>query len=883
MGRHKNAYYFSLDALMAAILLIGGLILLSRFFVHTGQTEKIDVISKDILNTLNSIKVSEIKDPLILEEVRNGNITDLNKSMLLLIGEYWAMNQTEKAQNLSRILLENVVPEQYGVNITLGTDVIFSKNSSGRSAEGYSDVINSRRMISGIAKGSPLHGSSSAAYLKKIRNKRTASYAYFGGFEGQGNITKALDGIPLDVTSADISEIILELDVIHSFNLYINGDFCSIYIPSTTPMVADVFNATACNGSIKPGKNNFTFKFDGNINESYIAGGYIRIKYQTDEFQQNLSYGLQRYYFPEIIGVVNLYSSFSVPGITNSYKANITFFNNYSTFLTIGNDTVFNTTGSNASQNVYRERSDLNWPATTIPIRLGVLNVSKYVNQSTGRPADIFFVNDVSGSMAWCGLYGCQYRCRLTSGDPYIWFTCQASPSQCTDAIRPCGGVGWNRCRNFDPNYCSATRLDLLKKAANLSVDMFLNVSGINVGLVSFSYTTMNTLPLTNDPGTLHARINNYNTYSSTCICCGINSARALYPHVNDEFMIVISDGDANVRCQGGAGNAFTDMIEAGQAACAENITVHTIGFGPDISSQGTSALQQTACNSSLYHNATNVTQLEEIVRNISEQIILLSNYSSQTLTVIGNLTRTNLSSESYIEINYTPITEQLRPNEITVTMESEKFQNCSPTVGIPGGLRLHDAKITSYSGEHWTDHLRVNGVEVFNLSNFFTDYYRVGDPFAVQIPVNTLSADTLNNITLRIGDSPDNSSNCSLNNSFIYIASINSSTTRTNVVEKADGCMWTIEFEDGTFLNSAIPLSYAGGNNCSYTNSSIKYSTTDAYDLSVYNILRELDFDTDGRVFVNLNVEDLEIVVTLVSQVPYLWGPSFMQVVVWR
>lgn len=531
-------------------------------------------------------------------------------------------------------------------------------------------------------------------------------------------------------------------------------------------------------------------------------------------------------------------------------------------------------------QSVYRERGDLDWPTSTIPIRLGVKDVDFYHNVTGGEPADVVLVNDVSGSMGWCGLYTsplyqCRYRCISWTG--WYWVQCRVDfTDECNSWDNPCGG--W-LCNNHNV-LCDNTRIDLLKRAANTSVNTFLNYSGTRVGLVSYESNTRNTLPVTDDAGTLHTRINSYYANGGTCICCGINSARGLLPGTNQEHMIVISDGDATHDC---GGDPFDDAIDAGQAACADGISVYTIGFGPDISEQGTNTLKQIACNTSMYYNASDVEDLDSILQNISEEIIIISNYSSQTITVSGNITRTNLSRESYIEINYTPEGDEARPNEITITFETEKFNTCTPEFSLPQGVRMLQSKVTSYSGPHWTDNIKVNDDEIFNLSMFSTKYGEVGDPFIVEVPVNSMHTGEMNRMELRTGDKPENYTNCSDDNSLIYIAGLNSSTSRTNVVEKAEGCVWYVEFEDGTYINSSIPEEYVGENACNYTNTSIAYNTTDAYDISVFNILSDLDFDEDGRVFVNLHAEDLEVVVTLISQVPYLWGPNFMEIVLWQ
>ncbi|MBN1646148.1 hypothetical protein JW868_03875, partial [Candidatus Woesearchaeota archaeon] len=263
---------------------------------------------------------------------------------------------------------------------------------------------------------------------------------------------------------------------------------------------------------------------------------------------------------------------------------------------------------------------------------------------------------------------------------------------------------------------------------------------------------------------------------------------------------------------------------------------------------------------------------------------IISGSIKSQTILISGGeLSASNLYSDSYIEYNYTPVIEEPQPNEISLIFQTDKFDNCSDTFFIYEGLRLTGATLTSYSAEHWTDLVTVNSQVVFNLSEYYENYSRLGDPYRVNIPVSILNIGAQNSIYFQTGDSLLNMTNCSMNNSVIYSATVNSTTARMPVVENAEGCNWIIEFEDGTNITNPIPGDYFGAKNCTYTNESNIYDNTDAYDIAVNRILDQLDFDNDGRVLVNLEAEDLEIVVTLVSQVPYMWGPSIMTVEVWR
>nr|MCK4930502.1 hypothetical protein [Nanoarchaeota archaeon] len=184
-------------------------------------------------------------------------------------------------------------------------------------------------------------------------------------------------------------------------------------------------------------------------------------------------------------------------------------------------------------------------------------------------------------------------------------------------------------------------------------------------------------------------------------------------------------------------------------------------------------------------------------------------------------------------------------------------------------------------------DTLIIDGTTVYTLSYFSSVYTRLGDPYEVQVPVQLLTNGT-HTLTIETGDSPINRTGCSANNSLIYTALVPSATARSEVVEHIEGCEWNLQFEDDTFSIKPIPGDYSGSKKCSYTEHNYTladgaYDPTDAYDVAVYNLLTILDFDDNGKVFVNLDAADIEIVLTTVSSVPYLWGPTLVKARVWQ
>jgi hypothetical protein len=1272
--RNRKGFMFTMDALLASAILVGGLILISQNLIKEHPRENLEYLTTDVLTVLSELRIDELPDSL-QSYLNTSPNTNGNLSVLEQIGTYWATGEIAFAQNLSDSILQNLFPNNTGMHLTFENDVVFEHSQTVGSTD---DLVAGERMITGIAQGAPLSGSTSSAYLRRISDKRTSSFAYFGGFVGQGEISAAIERIPTDVDASDITKIIVELNAVAPFNLYINGIFCDLLTPINTNMTPDKWDVTFCNSSINsvtPGINNVTLDFQGNINQAYVMGGNIRVDYKTDELQQTISTTSSKYQFPEITGIVNLFDSFYVPGnltrmqIMLHYLADHSVMINNTFYLTIGNTTVWIDTSSITEQNITLDdallRTIINYSdlsRSTVPLRMGFENLT-YESQLLGN-SEVMLVTDVSGSMDW----------KMVGAD---WDN----------------GNKWN-CDDPQINDSDTQRLSVAKCLDKKFAFDVLNISGNTIGLVSYS-TSTDTLD-TVAPTTNLTRINNvigtanpdtgYNANGNTCICCGINSARnelirgavrtvlianktswknnthsflglpandsegdawyefdyddtgwssgnavlghdagtggvpvntelgssALssevvyanlwenagdvagppndftsgtinstantfgvsgandgwdwaggasaygydndvdfngasgshlnmdfrtgsparnrcsgydcsgaygitvnitsqmitllsnngaatlsfyyewngnddpfegsdefwikgkwirpngseywlgthrdsthnngdtYPEIyavdnpNQEFqgyalidltsmistaglyylhlggklradgsdewgyayldniqirvsnhtdhyyfrkhfniadlslvrrgvlnflsddrakvylngnlvfdgqenlngtywdrrgifidstyfmlgdnvvavdltneeasakfdlelvginkteqgaMLIMTDGQANEECseQGttgdldGDGSSDTASDDAIQAACTARqrwgIQVFAVGFS---ASSDEPTLQGMAyCGEGLYAKSDNTSALSDFYNQVVLHIISATVRSQTIILTGGNLSASNLYGDSYINYTYTPIVEEPQPNEISVEMQSQPFNSCSPSVNIPSGIRIMDAKVTSYSGEHWTRTLIINSNLVYNLSGYGSSYIRLGDPYLVHAPPN-LFVNGTNQFYTDTGDDYRNSTGCSKNNSLIYTALVPSSTARSEVVEHIGGCAWTLQFEDNSTSIKLIPDSYAGSKTCSFTENNHtledgSYDPTDAYDVAVFNLLKELDFDDNGKIFVNLDSTDIEIVITTVSSVPYLWGPTLVKAKVWQ
>jgi hypothetical protein len=161
--------------------------------------------------------------------------------------------------------------------------------------------------------------------------------------------------------------------------------------------------------------------------------------------------------------------------------------------------------------------------------------------------------------------------------------------------------------------------------------------------------------------------------------------------------------------------------------------------------------------------------------------------------------------------------------------------------------------------------------------------YASLGDPYRVRIPTALLTSGN-NTIELSLGtDGFNTTGNCSPNTTLLYTAAINLSTERSTVVDRAEGCAWRITFADGSEQNLTIPAGYAGSNACAYVLGNVTYDANDAYQLGAFLLFDRLDFRDDGTIAVNLREEDLEIIVTTIGGIPYLWGPALARIEVTR
>jgi len=925
---------FSLEAIMAISLLIIFAIVISFIgttsFIQHQTYERFHYSSQDAVELLTKTKVSYVVDkfPAIKDLKERGILRDedLDKSLLDVIGSLWVNGSVQEARNITESILNLTIPENLGYEVSMDGTSIAKRDKPVKSL-----LSVSKTTVSGYAIGKPVEGYTARAYLEKILGKNTASYFYFGGFVGQGNLTAIIRDIPLD---ASISSIYIEGSFGSNFTLYINKSFCGIFNKSSTGYFAvDSFLITDgnCLNKINKGYGNetaFDFNFtSSDINLKFIGGGYIKVTYDTTEFAPPRS-NVYRYYFPGIYGLINLYDSFYLPGTLNEtlgMRVHLHYYSNLTAggvgipmFLNIGGIEVnrTNATGEQIIDLSFENISEKfggkdnlirNVSNRTVPIRFGSEEFQAYEGMGI---ADVVLITDLSGSMDWC----------------------------ISNTSANCPNVA---CDNPLINTSNTNRISKAKCLDKEFVDIILTNPQNRVGLVGFdgiSACIRKSTGLSNNSAALKAEINSYSASGSTCIACSINEAYEILRTQSDpsrkKFIVVMTDGLANTDpkvqntsspCQTGGKCSF--LIECGDTVCNTsvnasiyaacranstlNTTVYSIGFGPVVNCPiGNYTLQEIAkCGGGKYYGSNNVTELEEIYRKIAEEIVKLG-YVTQRINITGNVPLNNaLYPDSYIEFYYQPEAKE-EYGEISLKVETNPF-GCNGTFLIPSQVKVLDIVRTSYSSDFWSRRVLVNNSEnnwqtVWSLDSFGSNYVYLGDPFQIQFSPSYIKSGENNTIGLILGLSPTNTSGiCSSRDRAIYTASFKSFTTYSPIFPYMEGRNITVYYDkdhDGT-ADGSYPVTI--GRNLPRFNSTLGVVqdlnvTHNAVDYAFLMLLNQLNFigtqlpsdplslnrdewpGTENNPIDIMITPDILFETLYVAAVPSLWGPTNLEIKVW-
>ena len=149
----KKALFFTTDALIAALIMIAGLLLMTSTYVSDQPRTTINHLSQDLLNVMGELTVIEANNSFIGALIDNGTIKNTNNSLLVQLGEFWADDDLVMANQFAANVSEGILESIYGYSIAIDNETLYT-----RSNPVSNSLVSSKKIVSGIEKSKPIKG-----------------------------------------------------------------------------------------------------------------------------------------------------------------------------------------------------------------------------------------------------------------------------------------------------------------------------------------------------------------------------------------------------------------------------------------------------------------------------------------------------------------------------------------------------------------------------------------------------------------------------------------------------------------------------------------------------------------------------------------------------
>lgn len=840
--RGKKAVFFSLDALIALMIILLSVIVIYPIVKYS---QKESYIPEDIISSLSALKIGEMaENNLYVKNLRDsGEIADLNKSVLEQIGEFYiSADPTKKlfARELaSEVLLTININENIG--IWYEDELLASRNKT--SFEDAKNINVERQIISGIKEGNATTGFSARAFLT---NSVQTKYYYFGGYVGEGNISMLVE------YNGSLTNVSLEIAANKDFKICIKDNECEgSFEPVGDEFEPKIFPLGTYISRFDPGVNEFKIVPADGLGNFHIAGGYLKLTYE-DGVQYEAP---ERDYFPGVEGIINIYDGFYVPGILTNLEVHLRARVDDPVkrmYMTFGDLLIFNRSTGGSTIDIDYDNDDISaifsaagkdysdYSEKTIPVRVAVEGVD-YVE--TEVDAEIFSDVMLSGSINSVNVKA------KVDGIDYV--------------------------------------KDAAVRAANKKlVDILLELTGVYVGLVPTQDGEVvedGYHELSQDRDSLKNKIDNWpDGGGNKDICAAIQRSVDEFNSSSDFKAIILTFFDSSNHCiewpdcEAAANKDDCIKNKVCEIAVEKNITFYTVemNLGDSTPAEITRAaiIEMADCSGGKYVKADDLDDgLMEAYNNIITEIISLI-YEMQIIDVIESADADSyLSPESYIEFNYV---KEKPPYGIVIIEEIGFSDPYYGSLDIPIDSSILETKVISYSGPRWTKEVSIENstdtIVIYNLSEYGSSFIQLGDPYAINIPNSAVDIDETNIITLKTGLFSTDTLPGSLFNKIIYTV-LKNMVSYSAISEYAEGCKWEVEFEDSDLLTLEIPP--GATDPCNYRSDDYGFpGGNDALKTAVYNLFRKLDLDNNGKLDIKFTEQNLEVSSAEIIGIPFPW-----------
>ncbi|MFC1730260.1 hypothetical protein ACFL6I_07965 [candidate division KSB1 bacterium] len=156
----KRGYFFTLDVSIAMIIVVVGFLLIWSFYITETKKEQPYFYAQDVIDVLSSTQIAGVAgtNNYIQQLVMDGNITHFDNTILeeiallymreSVLSCMWAGCKPHLAENLTRSVVGEIVPNQYSLEVIINNERLYWLNSSAGTLQDDSDIlISAKKMV----------------------------------------------------------------------------------------------------------------------------------------------------------------------------------------------------------------------------------------------------------------------------------------------------------------------------------------------------------------------------------------------------------------------------------------------------------------------------------------------------------------------------------------------------------------------------------------------------------------------------------------------------------------------------------------------------------------------------------------------------------------
>ncbi len=143
----RRGQYFTIDAFVALAVVATGLILVFAVNNYSPYSNPPKILSQEFVNTLAQTRIKEVNNPFVIQQVRGGNITNPDNTILQQAYEFKKYYNSNLSTWFISNVTQNLIPAQFNFEVVVDGKMMYSRGS-GKATSNM--LVSSKKIVFGV-------------------------------------------------------------------------------------------------------------------------------------------------------------------------------------------------------------------------------------------------------------------------------------------------------------------------------------------------------------------------------------------------------------------------------------------------------------------------------------------------------------------------------------------------------------------------------------------------------------------------------------------------------------------------------------------------------------------------------------------------------------